>query len=212
MKIISILYIAAFIILSCQPKKTSIPETKIEKEADQGVDSTSLITNPVVHEITTASQKIYKVSEDKKSAGLSDITIVAQGFKSSEDVFEIKDCDPLKDHFMLDLNNDGYEELYLVTSGAGSGSYGNIYGYASNKDLSVTPVYVREVSENDLKQDGDFFGYMGHDSIYAQKGQLFRKFPVYRKGDANCCPSGGTKIIQYTLEAGEASWILEIKK
>ena len=79
-------------------------------------DSTRQITNPVVHEITTTSQKIYKVFEDKKSAGLSDITIVAQGFKSSEDVFEIKDCDPLKDHFILDLNNDGYPDFVRNTA------------------------------------------------------------------------------------------------
>ena len=212
MKVISILCTVVIIIFSCQPKKKSIPEKILEKEVQHISDSSRQISNPVVHEITTATQKIYKVTEDKKSAGISDISIAPKGFKYSEDVFEIKDCDPLTDLFTLDLNNDGYEELYLVTSGTGSGSYGNIYGYASNRDLSVTPVYVREVSENDLKQGGDFYGYMGHDSIFAENNRIYRKYPVYRDGDPNCCPTGGEKIISYRLKAGEAGWILEIEK
>ena len=212
MKIISIICTLACMILSCQPKKNPPTETNIEKEAHYESDTASQITNPVMHKITTETQKIYKVIEDKKSAGLSDLKIETEGFKSSEDVFNIKDSDPLKDFFTLDLNNDGFEELYLITAGTGSGSYGNIYGYASNRDLSVTPVFIPEISENDLKQGGDFYGYMGHDSIFAENDKLFRKFPVYKEGDANCCPSGGHKIIQYTLKAGEASWILEIKK
>ena len=77
------------------------------------------------------------------------------------------------------------------------------------KDLAI---YVREVSENDLKQGGDFYGYMGHDSIYAENNRIYRKYPVYKDGDPNCCPTGGEKIISYRLKAGEAGWILEIEK
>ncbi len=211
MKTISILCTAVLLIFSCQPKKNSMPEKGLEIETQHKAETAKQTTNPVVREIKTATQKIYKITEDKKSAGLSDISIAAIGFKSSEDVFEIKDCDPLTDLFTLDLNNDGYEELYLVTSGTGSGNYGNIYGYASNRDLSVTPIYVREISENDLKQDGDFYGYMGHDSIYAENNVIHRKYPVYKDGDPNCCPTGGKKILSYRLKAGEAGWILEIE-
>jgi hypothetical protein len=31
---------------------------------------------------------------------------------------------------------------------------------------------------------------------------------VYKDGDPNSSPSGGTRQIQYKLEAGEAGWIL----
>jgi len=53
---------------------------------------------------------------------------------------------------------------------------------------------------------------MGHDSVYIEGSRLYRKFPVYKEGDANCCPSGGTKTIKYTLKKGEASWQLVIDK
>jgi hypothetical protein len=35
-----------------------------------------------------------------------------------------------------------------------------------------------------------------------------RRFPVYREGDANAAPSGGTRQIQYKLVAGDSGWVL----
>ncbi len=35
-----------------------------------------------------------------------------------------------------------------------------------------------------------------------------RRFPVYREGDTNAAPSGGTRQLQYRLEPGEAGWLL----
>ncbi|MDF2377039.1 MAG: hypothetical protein P1U81_12405 [Verrucomicrobiales bacterium] len=42
--------------------------------------------------------------------------------------------------------------------------------------------------------------------------RLARRFPVYKEGDSNAKPSGGTRQIQYKLKAGEAGWILRIDK
>jgi hypothetical protein len=52
---------------------------------------------------------------------------------------------------------------------------------------------------------------MGHDSIYFSNNRMYRKFPVYKEGDANCCPTGGDKTLSYQLKAGEATWKLEIE-
>jgi hypothetical protein len=35
-----------------------------------------------------------------------------------------------------------------------------------------------------------------------------RRFPIYRDSDKNAEPTGGTRQIQYKLEAGEAGWVL----
>ena len=80
-----------------------------------------------------------------------------------------------------------------------------------NRDLSLTPIYIPEISENDLLPDGAFYGYMGHDSIYVSHNKIYRKYPIYKDGDANCCPSGGNKTLGYVLQQGEASWILNIE-
>jgi hypothetical protein len=53
---------------------------------------------------------------------------------------------------------------------------------------------------------------MGHDSIFIANKKLFRKFPIYKDGDEQCCPTGGTRTLNYLLTKGEASWILEINQ
>ena len=209
--IVSLLvYISLF--CSCQEKKTSneiipaenINQPFINKESDE--------SKSIVKEILTATGKSFKVEQWKHSASLSRLTITTKGFTNTQEVFEIKDTDPLSRIFTLDLDKNGFEELYIITKSTGSGSYERIMGFASNNDRSVTPVYVPKMTEKDLESEGDFTGYMGHDSIYVANKQLYRKFPVYLEGDANCCPTGGNTTLTYHLRAGETGWVLEIMK
>ncbi len=160
--------------------------------------------------LKTKTGKEFIVKTESKSASLNDISVTPVGFEISNEKMVIKDADPVTDVFTADLNKDGFDELYVITTAAGSGSYATIYAWSSNKDKSVTPVYIRELPEKE--QSEIFKGYMGHDSIYVSGNRLCRKFPVYKDGDANCCPSGGTKVVKYALKQGEASWILEIEK
>jgi len=160
----------------------------------------------------TATGKSIELIIHKKSSGLNDFTIIALDFTNSKDSLTIKDSDPLQQVLVEDLDSNGYDELYLITTSSGSGSYGSIFGFASNQDLSLTTIYVPEITENDVQLDGSFFGYMGHDSIYSNESKMFRKYPLFKEGDPNCCPTGGDRTLSYQLKAGEASWILEIKK
>ena len=41
---------------------------------------------------------------------------------------------------------------------------------------------------------------------------LVQRFPVYKEGDANAEPTGGTRQLQYKLEPGEAGWVLRVDK
>ncbi|HEY5700698.1 MAG TPA: PliI family lysozyme inhibitor of I-type lysozyme, partial [Gammaproteobacteria bacterium] len=103
-----------------------------------------------------------------------------------------------------DLNADGYPEIYVYVNSAGSGSYGSLIAYASNRNRSLSEIYLPP-----LEDDPDASkGYMGHDTFAVGEGALLRRFPVYREGDTNAEPSGGTRQVQYRLEAGEAGWRL----
>jgi hypothetical protein len=41
---------------------------------------------------------------------------------------------------------------------------------------------------------------------------LARRFPVYRPGDSNARPTGGTRQLTYRLVPGETGWILKLDK
>ncbi len=204
------LFIVLLLTFSCKPEQgqkdsnQTISTSKLEIEIDEEIKS----VEKVVYK--TATGKSIELIIHKKSSGLNDFTIVALDFANGKDSLGIMDSEPLQQVMVEDLDSNGYDELYLITTSSGSGSYGSIFGFASNQDLSLTTIYVPEITENDVQLDGPFYGYMGHDSIYSNEGKIYRKYPIYKEGDPNCCPTGGDKTLGYELKAGEASWILEI--
>jgi hypothetical protein len=103
-----------------------------------------------------------------------------------------------------DLNADGYPEVYVYVTSAGSGSYGLLIAYASNRNRSISPIYLPPLEDDPEAARG----YMGHDRFVVGEGSLVRNFPIYKEGDTNAAPTGGTRQIQYRLQAGEAGWRL----
>lgn len=101
-----------------------------------------------------------------------------------------------------DLNADGYPEIYIYVTSAGSGSYGSLIAYASNRNRSISPIYLPPLEDDPAAAEG----YMGHDRFVVGEGSLVRNFPVYKQGDTNAAPTGGTRQIRYRLQAGEAGW------
>lgn len=107
-----------------------------------------------------------------------------------------------------DLNTDSYPEIFVYLVSDGSGSYGKFIGYSVNKGKSMSEVYLPEVSENpDLNK-----GYMGHDDMAIVENGFLQLFPIYKEGDTNANPTGGTRQIQYKLVDGEVGRILKIDK
>ena len=55
-------------------------------------------------------------------------------------------------------------------------------------------------------------GYMGQDEMAIVENTFCQRFPVYKEGDSNANPTGGTRQIQYKLVDGESGRILKIDK
>lgn len=109
---------------------------------------------------------------------------------------------------VADLNTDGSPEVYVYVNSAGSGSYGSLVAYAANNHKSLGEIYLPP-----LEQDVPAVqGYMGHDEFAVVENRLVRRFPVYRDGDTNSAPTGGTRQLQYKLVQGEAGWLLELDR
>ncbi|MFK5878218.1 MAG: hypothetical protein QM478_01845 [Flavobacteriaceae bacterium] len=163
-------------------------------------------------EFTTATGKTIVVNEKyKDSESTTSITIQTNGFEN-DDMINLDDIDPISFMQLADLDQNGFDEIYIITQATGSGNYLNVIGYASNRDKSFTPIYFPELVDSDFDKGALFEGYMGHDSFFIQEDKLVRKFPVYLENDTNNNPTGGEKEISYLLKQGEASWQLKVQK
>ena len=139
---------------------------------------------------------------------LNQLTIIPTGLEGSNRVIKQEIDGSVTGAQIADINADGSPEIYVYVNSAGSGSYGTLVAYSANNKKSLSRIYLPSL-EDDKK---NAVGYMGHDEFKIMKSTLSRSFPVYKEGDANCCPKGGTRQLQYKLIAGEAGWQLKLLK
>jgi hypothetical protein len=107
-----------------------------------------------------------------------------------------------------DLDANGFPEIYIYVSSAGSGSYGSLTAWAVNEGKSISPVYLPALDDDPTYSRG----YMGHDTFFIEQNTLIRRFPIYQQGDTNSNPSGGHRQLHYKLKPGEAGWVLSLEK
>ena len=139
---------------------------------------------------------------------LNQLTITPSGLEIVNDVIKQEIDGSVTGAEVADINADGSPEIYVYIASAGSGAYGSLVAYSANKKKSLSEIYLRPL-EDDKKNS---VGYMGHDEFSLVENTLARRFPVYKKGDANCCPKGGTRQLEYKLVPGEATWQLKLHK
>ena len=128
--------------------------------------------------------------------GLNQPTTISQSIEGS-----------ITDAVMMDMDGDQLPEILLFQQSPGSGSYGTIMAYTITKQNKLEKVMVPGIEQDAVLGKN----YMGHDRYETAKDRyLIHYFPMYRNGDANCCPTGGTKMIQYSLEQARAAKRLHI--
>lgn len=147
----------------------------------------------------------FKVHATDKSS-INTLTIKPKGLKLDNRVISKEINGKVTEAEVADLNADGSPEILVYTVSAGSGSYGSLIGYASNRKKSLSQIYLP-----DLTQDKETsIGYMGHDEFSVVETRLARRFPVYRPGDSNNNPTGGLRQLYYELTLGEPGWVLKL--
>jgi hypothetical protein len=109
---------------------------------------------------------------------------------------------------VADLNSDGSPEIYVYVASAGSGSHGSLVAYSANRRKSLSEIHLPPLTDDPRASQG----YMGHDHFAVAGNALNRRFPVYRDGDTNAAPTGGSRELRYELVGGEAGWMLELDR
>ena len=216
-KIFQFAIVTAFIASSCNSNRQEGAQTSSQENdtagmvknantstvSDQRSNDSSLLNDDKnkgeIKVLKTKTGKIITVEETHPlGASLSNVRISTKGFKK-DTLFKMVEIDPVADIKITDLDKDGFEEIYIFSSSAGSGSSGTANIFASKKDETLIPVSFPQPTEQDFKKGKAFEGYMGHDSYAFSGNYLVQSFPVYGKNDPNSSPSKGRANIYYRL-------------
>lgn len=154
------------------------------------------------HKVKTRTGKTILITESVPNAAtIGNMTVQLAGQSSS--VLRYTGVDPVTEVLSGDLDGDRYDEIYIITRGAGSGNYGYVFPVASVKDKSLAKIEIPEVEERDLARGGRLEGYDGNDRFKVSGTTFIREFPV----DS---PKGKTRTVTYRLKQWKSGYRLEI--
>ncbi len=139
---------------------------------------------------------------------INQLTITPQGLTGQSEPVLVEIDGTVSGAEIDDLDGNGFPEIYIYVTSAGSGSYGSLVGYAVNQGQSLSEIYLPPVAD-DPEQS---IGYMGHDAFAVVEGTFVQSFPIYMDTDSNAQPSGKTRQLQYKLAPGEAGWRLDLDR
>lgn len=96
--------------------------------------------------------------------------------------------------WVSDLNGDGKPKLAVASRSLRSNGSGTLDVYwLDDKTLRRTTMPDHE----------EGVGYQGHDTFRLDGSKIVRSFPVYRDGDPDNHPSGGTRTLDYVFSDGK---------
>jgi len=198
-KIVSFAFILAILsgcLRSSNDNQNSSEESKPYSEA-------------IVTRIKFNFKQSFEIREIKKGTSISDILISGIGFQNNSSKIKFENSDPIEQFYISDLNNDGFEELYIITRSVGSGSYANIIGVASVNGKSYKNIYVPDFDDLLIVNKDFMEGYKGHDSIFLRENKLFREFTVCLKNDISSDSIDIKRSINYKLLKIDESYTLQ---
>lgn len=140
------------------------------------------------------------------AGSLNTLTLATRGLEHDAGPYSIELDGSAYRAQLADLDGNGWPEVYVYVSSAGSGSYGSLVAYAVNNGKSATPIYLPPLDAGAREHAG----YQGHDVFHVTESRLIRRYPIYRDSDTNAKASGGTRQVEYRLTAGEAGWVLAV--
>lgn len=162
---------------------------------------------PAFDEILELSGISFHVTapNDGSSPGLE---IVPSGLEIVNDPIEHDIAGIVVAAEVADLNSDGSPEIYVFVRSEQRGAAGSVVAYSANNRKSLSAVYLPPITN----EPQALVGYRGGDEFAVIENTFARRFPIYRDGDADGSPTGGTRQLQYKLGRGEAGWVLRLDK
>ncbi len=162
-----------------------------------------------VHSMSSPGSNISEISDVQQSIRSIDFeTLLNTQFDYHTDCAVAPGVDTIKDFATIyaDITGDGNEEAVITAWSCLSGTGGADVHVVYSLDNQGNPIRL-PVEESLVFEGKDYsVGIAGHVKYGVEYGSLVMRMPVYRDGDANCCPSGGDRA--FTFEWDGKSFVV----
>ena len=156
------------------------------------------------YDIKVNFSKSFMIKEVRKGSTVSDIHLTGIGFKGVSKTIHFKHTKPIYDFLVCDVNNDGFEELYIITQSGKKKPKAEIIGIVLTENESYRKIFVAD--NEGMAENDNFAGYVGFDSIYIKEQHLYRNFLVKDSNNQEF-----RKTVLYTLYKYEDSYALNAR-
>lgn len=183
-------------------KQLLAPKTNVTPKQTQQISLPDLVLT------TKTGKRITIHTEESKASETSSFTITPTLFATNTPI--TLETPTLTSSFLADINQDGFDELILVTET--QDAHGQIIVYTTKNDTGLTPVLVPDIKEDDTRRGGLFEGYGGHDSFVAINNSLTREFPLLDPTSSSTqtsLPTKKRKLI-YSMQEIQGSFTLTL--
>jgi hypothetical protein len=152
------------------------------------------------------SQKrsMHGISFTVSSSG-NTLRIVPSGLKKDNSPIERSIDGILTGADIGDINVDKSPEIYVYVKDKDNTT---LIAYSANKRKSLSEIYLPPFTDDPKLAKG----FRGGNNIALVENTIAERFPIYKDGDSDGKPTGGTRQLQYKLKAGEAGWLLKLDK
>jgi hypothetical protein len=154
--------------------------------------------------------KSFTILKSPESDYLVDVRVFGKGFSDSGDTIFFEEIEIIDTVVIADINNDGFEEMYIFTRGFSPGAYDHVFGVTSDEDKSYKEIKFYDLKPSDVTEGAVFNGYQGQDVYTPENNSIKRTFPVYNAGDFYNYPSRGYKTLYYTLEKTNSGFYFKL--
>ncbi len=164
--------------------------------------NTNSITTAKPFSATVELHGIKFVVESPNSATGNKFTVTPSGLKESNEPFTQAVDGEVYGAEVGDLNIDQSPEVYVFVRERSGLKRSSVYGFAANNKKSMSSFVL---AEPDLKSK-EYTGYNGEDEFAVVENVLSRRFPLFEGTGADAKKTGKTRIVQYKIKPGEATW------
>lgn len=169
------------------------------------MNETGATTDPKESKALAATVELHGVKfvvESPNSAAGNKFTVTPSGLKESNEPFTQSVDGDVYGAEVGDLNIDQSPEIYVFVRERSGLKRSTVYGFAANAKKSMSHFAL---ADPDVKSK-EYAGYNGEDEFAVVENVLSRRFPIFEGTGADAKKTGKTRIVQYKIKPGEASW------